>query len=130
MHLGLPTHDARRRRRNMRAVAPVPLKMSQLLSGFGAGCLGAVFNLPSDMIRTHVQRDAMAVALGTARTTPPLPLFEVSEFLRAGSSIVAANGVASLWTGFSWKALHLGASGALMAAFLPFWKSVLGVNRE
>lgn len=109
--------------------APAAAKVAQLTAGFGAGMFGALFNVPGDLIRTTVQRDA----LGFGRpppASPPFPFLAFGEFVRTGSFIVQTAGPLALWTGFRWKALHLGGSGALMAAFLPFWKSVLGVTRE
>ena len=109
--------------------APAAVKGAQLTAGFGAGMFGALFNVPGDLIRTTVQRDALA-ALGAPPKPPPFPFLAVGEFVRTGAHIVRTAGPAALWTGLRWKALHLGGSGALMAAFLPFWKSVLGVDRE
>ena len=109
--------------------APAAVKGAQLTAGFGAGMFGALFNVPGDLIRTTVQRDALA-AHGAPLKPPPFPFLAVGEFVRTGAHIVRTAGPAALWTGLRWKALHLGGSGALMAAFLPFWKSVLGVDRE
>jgi len=36
----------------------------------------------------------------------------------------------ALWTGFPFKALHLGGSGALLAMLIPVFKDVFGVGKE
>jgi solute carrier family 25 2-oxodicarboxylate transporter 21 len=100
---------------------------SQLVSGFAAGLFGACFNVPGDLIRTTVQRKALAgLADGSSAPLRPLPFFAVGEFLATGAHIADAFGARTLWTGFSWKAVHLGTTGALMAVLLPFWTSVFG----
>ena len=45
-----------------------------------------------------------------------------------GGEIIAQKGVTGLWTGFQFKAVHLGGSGALLAMLIPFFKERLGVD--
>lgn len=93
----------------------------KLASGFVAGCGGAAANVPGDLVRTKIQRDAFYAG----GKPGPIPFFAVSEFLAVGAGIARAGGVASLWTGFRYKALHLGGSGALMACLLPTLRQLL-----
>jgi solute carrier family 25 2-oxodicarboxylate transporter 21 len=104
-------------------------KLSQLIAGFAAGFAGALFNVPADLIRTNVQRQALAgMAAGGAgaqREALAVPFFAFGEFLSTGRQIAARSGVGGLWTGLTWKAVHLGGSGALMAALLPVFKQYM-----
>lgn len=36
----------------------------------------------------------------------------------------------ALWTGFPFKAAHLGGSGALLAMLIPVFKNLMGVTQE
>jgi solute carrier family 25 2-oxodicarboxylate transporter 21 len=108
-------------------------QLVQLVSGFAAGFLGACFNVPGDLIRTDVQRRALLGVAAAAEKPPPplqLPFIAVGEVVSTASSIVSRAGVSGLWTGLTWKALHLGGSGALMAALLPFFRDLMAVSRE
>ena len=44
------------------------------------------------------------------------------------SEIVAARGIAGLYSGFAFKALHLGGSGAIMAVAVPFFSNLMGIQ--
>lgn len=86
---------------------------SQLLSGFLAGVFGAMLNTPGDTTRTILQKRLLGG--GGAAVTGATTLLGV------GKEIVAARGIGGLYTGFKYKAFHLGGGGALMAFFLPFY---------
>ena len=78
-----------------------------------------------------MQRRALAGLADGARATPlPLPFLAVGEFVATGAHIVTTFGASTLWTGFTWKAVHLGSTGALMAVLLPAFKRLLKVDRE
>lgn len=107
------------------AVGAPGSSLVKLAAGFVAGCGGAAANVrvlpsfpsgdpaepqvPGDLIRTKVQRDAFYAG----GRPGPNPFFAVGEFVSVGAGIARAGGVGALWTGFRYKALHLGGSGAL-----------------
>jgi len=86
--------------------------LGQLLSGFFAGVFGALINTPGDTLRTVLQKQVLSGAAGSAE----------ASLLSVGRDIVARRGVGGLWAGISFKALHLGGGGALMAFLIPFFK--------
>jgi hypothetical protein len=51
----------------------------------------------------------------------PVPYFA------AANEIIAARGVSALYMGLAFKSFHLGGSGALLAFFIPFFKSWMSV---
>ena len=96
---------------------PNKFKMgTQLASGFCAGVFGACFNTPGDTCRTIVQKRIFNNGAGA------------TTFLGVGREIVTTKGVTALWSGFSFKAMHLGGGGALMAFFVPTFKKMFGAS--
>jgi hypothetical protein len=47
-----------------------------------------------------------------------------------GAEIAGTKGISALWTGFPFKALHLGGSGALLATLIPIFKALMDVEQE
>jgi hypothetical protein len=45
-------------------------------------------------------------------------------FLGVGKELYAAKGLGGLYSGFKFKAFHLGGGGALMAFLIPFFKNI------
>ncbi|KAJ1460883.1 mitochondrial carrier domain-containing protein [Pelagophyceae sp. CCMP2097] len=90
-------------------------------SGLGAGILGALLNNPIDVVRSVSQKAALQAWVfspgGAAAPKAALPY--IGPSLGALRSVVGARGVRGLWAGAGFKALHLGAGGALMAAMQP-----------
>uniref|UniRef100_A0A0C3TZS4 Mitochondrial carrier protein n=1 Tax=Guillardia theta (strain CCMP2712) TaxID=905079 RepID=A0A0C3TZS4_GUITC len=111
---------------------PDDMKMlQQFAGGFAAGIFGAVFNTPGDVIRSVRQRTFLA----------SVPRREVCSFeicsrgfrhlVGTGATIVKQKGkyrLTGLYTGFGFKALHLGGSGALLALLVPTLKTWMGVE--
>ncbi|KAJ1446431.1 mitochondrial carrier domain-containing protein [Pelagophyceae sp. CCMP2097] len=98
--------------------------LAQLAAGFGAGVFGALVNVPPDVIRIHIQRDTLnqiqlAALGGAVAARPSAGFLGAAEFCRYGAAIARERGPRALWAGLSWKALHVGGSGALMAVFVP-----------
>lgn len=112
-----------------KTVVPDDWKMTQnLLGGFAAGMFGAVFNTPGDVIRSAQQKSIMAAAPVKHSFSPGLVMSGVSSFFAMGAKIAAEKGVGGLYSGFSFKALHLGGSGALLAMLIPMFKGMFGVK--
>lgn len=105
-------------------------KVKQLAGGFAAGMFGAVFNTPGDVIRSTIQKRAIADAAG-GKVPFSLGMMAggVKSFVAEGAMIVSTKGPLALWTGFPFKAMHLGGSGALLAMFIPLFKRVMGVQQ-
>jgi len=100
---------------------------SKLLGGFLAGVLGVCFNNPFDVGRTVLQKDELSVlAFGEARAhgaSPPVGLQVLFD-------IAKRRGYRALWAGFTFKAVHLGGSGALMNVLLPAFSYLCGFASE
>jgi len=106
-------------------------KAQALAGGMAAGMFGAVFNTPGDVIRSTIQKRALAqMAHEKVPFSASLMMGGVKDFFAVGGEIAATKGVSALWTGFPFKALHLGASGALLAMLIPVFKDVFGVGTE
>jgi len=88
---------------------------AQLMSGFLAGVFGALINTPGDTLRTVLQKRVLSNAAGSAEAT----------LLSVGREICKTRGFGGLYAGISFKALHLGGGGALMAFLIPFFKKAL-----
>lgn len=95
-----------------------------------AGIFGSVFNTPGDVIRSTIQKRVLAAEPKVVPFTMAMPARAVGEFFAEGGRIVASKGVTGLWTGFPFKALHLGGSGALLALLIPVFKTAMGVAKE
>jgi hypothetical protein len=93
--------------------------ISQLLSGFLAGMFGAAINTPFDTIRSTLQKRALSGLIKGQNHKLGVSLLGV------GQDIVSSKGISGLYTGFAFKACHLGGGGALMAFFIPFFKQLL-----
>lgn len=92
-------------------------QISQIVSGFGAGTFGAIFNVPADIVRTGVQKAALSAEPGSVR---PFPFTAVGEAISVGVSVASGPaGIAGLWTGFPFKAAHLGGSGDFATCTYP-----------
>jgi len=102
---------------------------TQLLSGFAAGVFGSVFNTPGDVIRSVIQKRAVASTSRYA-ITPALLLSGVTEFFKVGAEVIKTKGIQGLYYGFGFKAIHLGGSGALLAWLVPLFKGLLSVTKE
>lgn len=100
----------------------------QLVGGFQAGMFGALFNTPGDVIRSSFQRQVLQTPSGHVPFSLSLCVAGVTDFFAHGATIVQHNGFKGLYSGFGIKALHLGGSGALLAAFIPMFKTLMGVR--
>lgn len=113
---------------NTQAVVPADWKMTQnLLGGFAAGMFGAVFNTPGDVIRSAQQKTVMAAPPVKHAFSPALMVTGVTNFFKMGGQIMASKGIGGLYSGFGFKAMHLGGSGALLAMLIPLFKGMFGV---
>lgn len=97
------------------------------LAGFFAGVAGAMANTPVDVIRTNIQK----AALGPNPPAGPVAMaVSLGPLIKLGSEIVAAKGVAGLYAGFAFKALHMGGSGAVSSRASGFVGQIICHFRE
>jgi len=99
--------------------------VANLVSGFLAGCFASIPNAPGDVVRSVVQKklfqDPNRVAKG-------ISLGGIAEHVEVAREIVSARGLTALYSGFGFKAMHLGGSGALMAMFVPIFADMMGIK--
>eukprot|EP01094_Clydonella_sp_ATCC50884_P004574 TRINITY_DN13614_c0_g1_i1.p1 TRINITY_DN13614_c0_g1~~TRINITY_DN13614_c0_g1_i1.p1 ORF type:complete len:299 (-),score=120.24 TRINITY_DN13614_c0_g1_i1:248-1144(-) len=105
----------------------LPVSVRNFAGGFLAGVTGAAANTPADVIRTNIQKEALS---GKSKDSGVRLAFSFGKMLSLGSEIVAARGAAGLYSGFGFKALHMGGSGAFVAMLIPVFSSLMGINRE
>ena len=96
------------------------------MGGFMAGMSGVIFNCPGDVVRTVVQKKGFAIG---NKTLPGIGFASISEHLGEARAIFRKN-PRGLYSGFAVKCFHLGFSGALMAALIPMFRDLLGVEYE
>jgi hypothetical protein len=92
---------------------------------------GAAINCPFDLVRTNLQKQAIALAEQPMSTAQIMRLsFSPLSYLRVARQIVASKGVGGLYMGFAFKVAHIGGTGACNAAFIPIFKRLFGIDRE
>ena len=105
--------------------------LGNLLGGLLAGSFGAAINCPFDLVRTNLQKHAIALAKEPMSTAQIVRLsFSYGAYLEMAQQIVATRGVGALYMGLGFKIAHIGGTGALNAALIPQFKRILGVERE
>ncbi|KAL1527482.1 hypothetical protein AB1Y20_016147 [Prymnesium parvum] len=105
--------------------------LGTLLGGLLAGSIGAALNCPFDLVRTNLQKQAIALAEKPMSTAEVLSLtFSPLRYLSVGRQIVAARGVGALYMGLTFKVAHIGGTGACNAALIPYFKRLFGIDRE
>jgi solute carrier family 25 2-oxodicarboxylate transporter 21 len=101
-----------------------PITVANIISGFFAGCFATIPNAPGDVVRSVVQKKLFQDATRKAYGVSP---GGVMEHIAVAREIVAARGIAGLYAGFGFKAMHLGGSGSLMAALVPIFSNMFGI---
>ena len=103
-------------------------------AGFGAGVFGTVLNCWTDVVRTGIQKQAVADTFNTAIARPVFgPAYMMSGVTSVAStaaSIYANRGIPGLYAGFAVKSVYLGGSGALLAILMPRFKTWWGVGSD
>ena len=111
--------------------SPAGRFLGSLLGGLLAGSLGAALNAPFDLVRTNLQKQALALAAGPMSTAQILRfVLSPAAYLQTARGIVAARGLGALYMGLTFKIAHIGGTGALNAALIPQFKRLFGVERE
>lgn len=104
------------------------------LAGFGAGVFGTVLNCWTDVVRTGIQKQAVAETFNPAIPRPVFgPAYMISGVTAVtgtAASIFANRGIAGLYAGFLVKSIYLGGSGALLAILMPRFKTWWGLGSD
>ena len=109
----------------------VATTVGNLLAGLVAGSIGAALNCPFDLVRTNLQKQAIAAAESPMTTGQILSLsFSPVSYFNVGKQIVMARGVGALYMGLTFKVAHIGGTGACNAALIPYFKGLFGMDRE
>lgn len=98
--------------------------IATLTSGFLAGVFASIPNAPGDVVRSVVQKKLFENPDRKAYGISPKG---VMEHVTVTKEIIQSRGIKGLYAGFTFKALHLGGSGALMAFFVPFFAKLMGI---
>jgi solute carrier family 25 2-oxodicarboxylate transporter 21 len=105
--------------------------MADTLAGFGAGVFGTALNTWTDVVRTSIQKEALAQ---TFDSSIPRAKFNLAFLLsgpgsvaQTASEIFQARGIAGLYSGFLVKSCYLGGSGALLSVLVPRFKLLWGL---
>lgn len=100
-------------------------------AGLMAGSMGAALNCPFDLVRTNLQKQAIAAAEKPMTSAQILSLtFSPISYGRVAAEIVRARGVGALYMGLAFKVAHISGMGACNAAFISVFKKLMGVDRE
>ena len=104
------------------------------MAGFGAGVFGTVLNCWTDVVRTGIQKQAVAETFNPAIARPAFgPAYLISGVtgvFGTACSIYANRGIPGLYAGFLVKSVYLGGSGALLAILMPRFKTWWGISSD
>jgi solute carrier family 25 (mitochondrial 2-oxodicarboxylate transporter), member 21 len=105
---------------------------TDVIAGFLAGVSGTVVNCWTDVVRTVIQKQAIADTFDINKPRQPLNLSYlasgVSTVVNTTHTIYSNRGIAGLYSGFLIKSLYLGGSGSFLAVLIPRFKKLWGVE--
>jgi len=103
---------------------------TDVIAGFAAGVSGTIMNCWTDVVRTVIQKQAIA---DTFDPSKPRQKFNISylvsgitEVLNTTHNIYSNRGISGLYSGFLVKSLYLGGSGSFLAVLVPRFKKLWG----
>lgn len=103
---------------------------TDVIAGFAAGVSGTVVNCWTDVVRTVIQKQAIAETFDPAKPKQPMSLSYfvsgVTSVVETAGNIYAHRGIAGLYSGFLIKSLYLGGSGSFLAVLVPRFKKLWG----
>jgi len=103
--------------------------LGKVMGGFAAGTVGAALNTPFDVVRTNLQKEGILRAEAGMQAREIYSMaFGLGDYARLGGRIVEQNGIAAMYRGFAFKAVHLGGSGACLAFFIPLFQQAMGLK--
>jgi solute carrier family 25 2-oxodicarboxylate transporter 21 len=105
---------------------------TDVAAGFGAGVAGCLVNCWTDVVRTVIQKQAIAETFDPNIPRPRLNLSYlmggVTSVFSTASNIYSNRGISGLYSGFFIKSLYLGGSGSFLAVLIPRFKKLWGVE--
>jgi len=105
---------------------------TDVVAGFGAGVTGVMVNCWTDVVRTVIQKQAIADTFDVNKPRQPLNLSYlvggVTTVIATVQNIHSTRGIAGLYSGFFVKSMYLGGSGAFLAVLIPRFKKLWGVE--
>lgn len=108
----------------VKATGVMPNKLScDIVGGFFAGAFGTLLNCWTDVVRSVIQKRAIAETFD-----PSIPRgsaikhFLPNEFVKETAAIFQARGIAGLYSGVIPKMCHLGLGGSILAVLMPRFK--------
>lgn len=104
-----------------------PLSVTKFTAGFAAGVFAAIPNGPGDVVRSVVQKRMFEDA-AFKRKAYGIGVGSVIEHAKVAQELIATRGVRALYSGFTFKAMHMGGSGALMAMLVPVFTKLMGID--
>ncbi len=106
--------------------------LTDVIAGFGAGVSGTIINCWTDVVRTVIQKQAIAETFDPAKTKQKLNLSYmlsgISSVVNTTHNIYINRGISGLYAGFMIKSLYLGGSGSFLAVLIPRFKKLWGVE--
>lgn len=98
--------------------------VGDICSGFCAGASGVAVNCWTDVVRSVIQKKAVADTFNPEIKAPSaLSHFSPGPFVKEASTIMSERGIAGLYAGVGPKMVHLGGGGALLAVLMPRFKT-------
>ena len=101
---------------------------TDVISGFG----GTVVNCWTDVVRTVIQKQAIADTFDATKPRQPINLSYlisgITSVINTTSTIYMNRGINGLYAGFLIKSLYLGGSGSFLAVLIPRFKKLWGVE--
>ena len=108
--------------------------MADTMAGFGAGVFGTILNTWTDVVRTQIQKQALADTFDPKVARPSFgPAYLLSgpaSVASTAAGIYAKGGLSGLYAGFLVKSVYLGGSGALLSVLVPRFKTMWGLHED
>lgn len=98
--------------------------IGDIASGFCAGASGVAVNCWTDVVRSVIQKKAVADTFNPEIKAPSaLTHLSPGPFFKEAATIMGERGIAGLYSGVGPKMVHLGGGGALLAVLMPRFKA-------
>jgi len=103
---------------------------TDVISGFAAGVAGTMMNCWTDVVRTVIQKQAIADTFDPTKPKQTINLSYlvsgITSVVETASNIYSHRGISGLYSGFLIKSLYLGGSGSFLAVLVPRFKKLWG----
>lgn len=96
-----------------------------VVGGFMSGVVGVGFNCWTDVVRSVVQKKAIAASFDSSIPRPSqLEALSPVPFMQEASALLKAKGVAGLYAGVGPKMIHLGLGNSILFVLMPRFKTM------